>query len=236
MSSPRVLVTGGGRGIGRAIALRFARDGAQVVVAARTSSELDKVVAEIDAAGGKGCAAQLNAVDYGTVEAGVYRAIEFLGGSIDVLVNNVGDFEVKPLEKTTAAMWQRMIDVNLNAHFYATLESISALLESPNPHVFNIASLAAKQAFPNCCAYTAAKWGLRGFSEALRAEFGARGMRVTTVYPGPTDTAIFEGVEGNWDRAKMGKPEDVAEVVWRTWKAPAGADVNDVDVPAPAAR
>lgn len=227
----RVFVTGGGRGIGRAIALRFAREGAKVCVAARTSNELDKVVEEIKAAGGEGCPSQMNLIDYGTVEAGVYRAVEFFGGAMDVLVNNAGDFEMRPFEKMTPQVWERMLDINLNAHFYVTLESISALLESGKPHVFNITSMAAKRGYAENTAYCAAKWGLRGFGEALRAEFGPRGMRVTNVYPGQTDTSIFDGVAGNWDRTKMNKPEDVAEVVYATWRAPAGASVDDVDVP-----
>jgi NAD(P)-dependent dehydrogenase (short-subunit alcohol dehydrogenase family) len=227
----RVFVTGGGRGIGRAIALRFAREGAKVCIAARTSAELDRVVEEINRAGGQGSPSQMNLIDYGTVEAGVYRAVEFLGGTIDVLVNNAGDFEMRPFEKMTPPVWERMLDINLNAHFYVTLESLEALRKSQHPHVFNIASIAAKQGFADCTAYCAAKWGLRGFSEGLRAEFGSTGMRVTTVYPGPTDTAIFDGVPGDWDRAKMNQPEDVAEVVFQAWKAPAGSVVDDVDVP-----
>ena len=84
MTQPRVLITGGSRGIGRAIALRFAREGARVAIAARGSGELDAVVAEIDAAGGKGRAQQANVADHGSVEAAVYRAVEFLGGALDV--------------------------------------------------------------------------------------------------------------------------------------------------------
>ena len=79
-------------------------------------------------------------------------------------------------------------------------------------------------------AYCATKYGLRGFSDALRADLAPKGVRVSTVYPGPTDTAIFEGVPGQWDRASMARPEEVAEVVWQAWSAPPGADVSDLDV------
>jgi NADP-dependent 3-hydroxy acid dehydrogenase YdfG len=138
---------------------------------------------------------------------------------------------MRPFEKMTPLVWERMIDVNLNAHFYVTLESIAALLASDRPHVFNIASIAAKRGIAENTAYCASKWGLRGFGEALRAEFAGKGMRVTNVYPGPTDTTIFAGVPGQWDRTTMNKPEDVAEAVYATWRAPAGAPVDDVDVP-----
>ena len=99
MEAPKVLVTGGGRGIGRAIALRFAREGAWVAVASRTSAEVDAVAAEIEAAGGRGLAAQMNVRDFGSVEAAVYRAIEWAGGTLDVLVNNAGIFSVTPFDK-----------------------------------------------------------------------------------------------------------------------------------------
>jgi NAD(P)-dependent dehydrogenase (short-subunit alcohol dehydrogenase family) len=227
----RVLVTGGGRGIGRAIALRFAREGARVAVAARSSGELDAVVKEIDAAGGKGRAQQMNVADHGSVEAAVWRAVEFTGGALDVLVNNAGVFDVKPFSQMDVATWRRHIEVNLNGPFFVTLEALDALLEGERPHVINIGSIAARQAFPGNTAYCASKYGLRGFSDALRLDLKEKGVRVTTVYPGPTDTTVFDRVPGTWDRSKMNRPEDVAEVVWRAYHAPAGAPIDDIDVP-----
>jgi NAD(P)-dependent dehydrogenase (short-subunit alcohol dehydrogenase family) len=232
MTQLRVLITGGGRGIGRAIALRFAREGAKVAIAARTSSELDAVVAEIQKAGGSGRAQQMNVADHGSVEAAVYRAVEFTGGAIDVLVNNAGVFDIKPFAQMDLATWKRNIEVNLNGPFFVTLEALDALLESDKAHVFNMASVAGRRPFPGNTAYCTTKYGLRGFSDALRLDLAEKGVRVSTVYPGPTDTKMLEKVTAGLDRAKLNKPEDVAEVVWKAYQAPVGTDVDDLDVPA----
>ena len=231
MEAPRVLVTGGGRGIGRAIALRFAREGARVVVAARTSAELDGVVAEIERAGSHGLAAQMDVRDYGSVEAAAWRAIQFLGDRLDVLVNNAGVFDVAPLDKLDIAKWRWMFEVNVDGPMFVTRECLEALLASPRAHVINIASAAARRGYPGNTAYCATKYALRGFSDALREELRPRGVRVSTVYPGQTDTTIFDRVPGIWERAKMNAPEDVAEVVWQAWSAPEGANVDELDVP-----
>jgi NAD(P)-dependent dehydrogenase (short-subunit alcohol dehydrogenase family) len=236
MTQLRVLVTGGGRGIGRAIALRFARSGARVAVAARTSSELDKVVEEIQAAGGLGRAQQVNVADHGSVEAAVYRAVEFAGGALDVLVNNAGVFDIKPFDKLDLATWKRHIEVNLNGPYFVTSEALDALRESERAHVFNVSSVAGKRAFPGEVAYCTTKYGIRGFSDALREDLRANKIRVSTVYPGATDTSIFKNVAGTWDRSKMNKPEDVAEVVWNAYNAADDADVDDLDVPPPGSK
>jgi NADP-dependent 3-hydroxy acid dehydrogenase YdfG len=232
MTQLRVLITGGGRGIGRAIALRFAREGAKVAVAARTSAEIDAVAKEIDAAGGQGSAQQMDVTEHGSVEAAVYRAIEFSGGALDVVVNNAGVFEMRPFDKMDTALWLRAVHANLDGPFFVTLEALDALYESPKAHVFNIASIAARQGFPGNTAYCATKYGLRGFSDALRVDLASKKVRVSTVYPGQTDTKIYDKVPGNWDRSKMNRPEDVAEVVWKAYNAPAGTNVDDLDVPA----
>jgi len=229
MTELRVLITGGGRGIGRAIALRFAREGAKVAVAARTSPELDAVVNEINKAGGQGCALQMDVTEHGSVEGAVYRGLQFTGGALDVLVNDAGAFEVKNFEQMSLPVWHRMIDVNLTGAFYVTLEALDGLLESDKPHVFNIASVAARQGFPGNTAYCAAKYGLRGFGDGLRVDLAPKKVRVSTVYPGPTDTKMLDALTG-FDRSKAAKPESVAEVVWKAYSSPIGTNVDDLDV------
>jgi 3-oxoacyl-[acyl-carrier protein] reductase len=232
MAPLRVLITGGGRGIGRAAALRFAREGAHVVVAARTSGELDDVVAEIEAAGGKGLAAQMNVTDLGSVEAAVWRATEFTEGPIDVLINNAGVFDVVPFDKMGHKVWSKIIDVNLTGAYYVTQESLNALEEGERTVVINVASGAAKQGFPGNTAYCASKYGLKGFGDALRIDLAEKGIRVVTVYPRGTDTTIFDGVPGDWDRTKMNTAEEVAEVIFSAVSA--SDEVTDLDVPPPA--
>jgi NAD(P)-dependent dehydrogenase (short-subunit alcohol dehydrogenase family) len=225
-----VLVTGGGRGIGRAIALRFAREGAHVSVAARTRREIDAVAAELVDAGGGGLAVEMDVTDLASVERGVANALETTGGTLDVLVNNAGVFAIQPFSELSPATWYRMVATNLNGPFHVTLLALRGLERGRRAHVFNVSSIAGRQPFPGNVAYCTTKYGLRGFSDALRLDLAPRGIRVSTVYPSATDTSIFDGVPGEWDRASMHRPEDVAELVWRAHAAPSEADVADLEL------
>jgi len=226
--APRVFVTGGGRGIGRAIALRFAREGSKVVVAARSSDQLEKVVDEINAAGGQGLAANMNVADHGSVESAVWRAIEFMDNGIDVLINNAGVFNVKPIGAMRPADWDFIHDVNLKGPFLVCLEALDYMGEGEKNHIFNISSTAGKQGFAGSTAYCASKYGLRGFSDALRLEVADDDIRVTTVYPPAVDTTIFDGVDVDIPKEEMLSPERVADVVYDAWVDPNSPDDLDV--------
>lgn len=226
--APRVFVTGGGRGIGRAIALRFAREGSKVVVAARSSAQLESVVNEINAAGGQGLAANMNVADHGSVEAAVWRAIEFMDNGIDVLVNNAGVFNVKPFSKMRPADWDFIQEVNLKGPFLVCLEALDYMEDSEKAHVFNISSTAGKQGFAGSTAYCASKYGLRGFSDALRLEVAENDIRVTTVYPPAVDTTIFDGVDVDIPKSEMLSPERVADVIYDAYMDSSSPDDLDV--------
>ena len=151
---------------------------------------------------------------------------------MDLCVNNAGIFDVKSFEDTDLAMWSRFIEVNLTGPYVVLQESLPALRESLEGPRINICSAAGKQGFAGSTAYCATKYGLRGLSDALREDLRGDGIRVSTIYPGATDTDIFNGVEGEWDRSTMNKPEDVAEVVWNAYAGE--GDQADLDVPPPA--
>lgn len=233
MSALKVLVTGGGRGIGRAIALRFAREGADVVVTARTQAEIEAVAGEVEEAGGRGLAVPMDVTDLASVEEGVHQALEFTGGVLDVVVNNAGVFAVVPFREMSPATWYRMLAVNLNGPFHVTLLALKGLEQSRRAHLFNICSTAGREPYEGSAAYCTSKYGLRGFGDVLRLELAERGIRVSTVYPGATDTTIFDDTPLEMDPATMNRPEDVAVVVWDAYAAPTDADVADLDVPPP---
>ena len=125
-----------------------------------------------------------------------------------------------------------LYDVNLTGAYYVTQESLGALEEGEQPVIINIASGAAKRGFPGNTAYCASKYGLKGFGDALRLDLAEKGIRVITVYPGATDTTIFDDVEGEWDRATMNTVDEVAEVIFGA--VGAGDEVTDLDVAPPA--
>ena len=233
MSELRVVVTGAGRGIGRAIALRFARAGARVALLARTASELDAVAAEVNAAGGKGLGVPVEVRDLSKVEEAYIRVDHFLDGRIDVLVNNAGVFNIEPIDDLSKESWATTMEVNLYGPYYVVTEFLAALEESERAHIFNVASTAAREGFAGSVAYCASKYGLRGFGDALRLDLADRHIRVSTIYPGATDTSIFDDQPGEWDRSTMNQPEDVAEVIWKAYQASDDVDVDDLDVPKP---
>jgi len=236
MQRTHVLVTGGGRGIGRAIALRFADDRAAVVVAARTASEVEAVAGEIRERGATALALTVDVAELASVEAGMERALGFLGGRIDALVNNAGVFTIRPFRETEPETWYRMIAVNLNGPFHVTRAALEGLEASARGHVFNVSSTAGRRGYAGSTAYCASKYGLRGFGDALRLELADAGIRVSTVYPSATATTIFDDVPGDWDASTMNTPDDVAEIVWRAYVSPRDHDVADLEIPPPVPR
>jgi NAD(P)-dependent dehydrogenase (short-subunit alcohol dehydrogenase family) len=182
------IVTGGGRGIGRAIARRFAREGAAVLVTARSAGEIDAVAAEIRGAGGRAAAL---AADVAREDdcARIVQAAKEQFGRIDILVNNAGIFgPVKPAEEITPAEWDEALAINLRAAFLLARLVLPEMYARGSGAILNISSLAAKAAFAWEAPYAASKAGLLGLTRCLAAEGARKGVRVNALCPGP----VFE--------------------------------------------
>jgi NAD(P)-dependent dehydrogenase (short-subunit alcohol dehydrogenase family) len=206
------LVTGAGRGIGRAIALALADAGARVTVVSRTAAELDSLVREIEGRGGRAVAYAGDVRRRQTCDEAVARAVEAHGG-LRVLVNNAGVGGHAPVAETSDELWERIFGTNVTAAFMLTRAALPHLGRQGG-EVFMISSLAGVNATANLAAYSASKAALDHFSRCLMLEVRHQGIKVTTIAPGSVDTTFGgaperPGPNGDW----MLKPGDVATAV-----------------------
>lgn len=179
------VVTGGGRGIGRAIALRFVAEGAAIVLSARSENELKSVAAEIQKSGGRAAYVASNVALEGDCEKIVRAARESFGG-IDILVNNAGVYgPVRPAENIPPNEWDEVIAVNLRGPFLLSRLVLPEMYARKSGAILNITSIAAKAAFQLNSPYAASKAGLIGLTRTLAAEGARKGVRVNALSPGP---------------------------------------------------
>ena len=216
LAGRRALVTGGGRGIGRQVALDLAKAGARVAVASRTRVEVEAVARDIDtvprdgdaaASGraGRAVALTVDVADPASVRALFAAARGALGG-IDILVNAAGVAPSAPLVKTTDEEWRQALDVNLGGTFFCLREALPAMMEAGWGRVVNIASIAGKAGMPYIAAYAASKHGVLGLTKVAALEVAARGVTVNAVCPGYVDTPMTD-VSVRRMVEKTGRPE-----------------------------
>lgn len=193
MSTPRVcLVTGAGRGIGRAVAERLVADGHRVALVARSQTEIERVAAELVQAGrGEAVAIAADVTDPADVER-MFGEIERRWGPVEVLVSNAGSGSAAALVDTTDEVWQRALDLNLTAPFRCMRRALPAMLGGGWGRIVVIASVVAKRGESQVSAYTASKHGVLGLVRAAAAEVARRGVTVNAVCPGYVDTPMTE--------------------------------------------
>ena len=189
------LVTGASSGIGHATALELAREGADVALVGRREDRLTDLAGEITAAGGKALVVPADITDSQAAAEAVERTVEGLG-RLDILVNNAGLMLLGPASGADLNDWRRMIDINLTGLMYTTHAAVPHLVkaaaEEPRQvaDIVNVSSLNGRNAYAMMAVYTATKFGVTGFSEALRQELAKQHVRVSVIEPGSVDTEL----------------------------------------------
>ncbi len=188
------ILTGGARGIGRAVAEEMARRGAVTVVADLDAEKADTVVTAIRDAGGKARSAQLDVTDAGAFGRLVERTVDE-HGRLDYLFNNAGIGVSGEVRDLPAGAWDRVIDVNLRGVIHGIEAAYPRMIEQGSGHIFNTACIAGLVPFPMTAAYCASKHAIVALSTALRAEAAPHGVKVSVVCPGTVDTGLFDHIE-----------------------------------------
>jgi len=204
------IVTGSGRGIGKAIALTFAREGADVVVVARTVSEIEEVVAEARTMGRRALAIPTDVVQKDQVQEMIQKTLnEF--GTVDILVNNAGTAIHNYLVDIREEDWDLTMAVNLKGVFLCSQAVFPIMMKKRYGHVINISSGAGKGAGRRYATYSASKFGLMGFTEAIAAEGRPHNIKVAAICPGPVATRLRAGNHPNDVPEKLMQPQDIAD-------------------------
>jgi NAD(P)-dependent dehydrogenase (short-subunit alcohol dehydrogenase family) len=223
------LVTGASRGIGKATALALAKAGFKLALVSRSLDHLKPTLAEVEAQGGEASGYALDLSDLDHIQPQMARIIDDFG-PLQVLINNAGMGYTGPLATMPLKHWQQVMDLNLTSVFACIQAVLPSMHGAGGGTIVNVASVAAKSAFPDWGAYTVSKAGLAAFSKVLSVEQRPHGIRVVTVYPGAVNTPIWDTdtVKADFDRSKMLTPEIVAEAILDTVLLPPQAVIEEL--------
>jgi len=212
MSRRVAIVTGASRGIGRAVAARLAREGHDLVLAARTEADLADAAVECEAAGARALPVRCDVSREEDVLA-LFEKTRAQFGRLDVLVNNAGVGVFKPIVETSLADYERVMGVNLKGAFLCAREAMRAMTAGGGGTIVNIASVVGIKGYPGQGVYTASKHGLVGLSKVLAAEGQPHGVRVHVICPGGVATGLVGQARPDIDPSELLRPEDVADLV-----------------------
>jgi 2-hydroxycyclohexanecarboxyl-CoA dehydrogenase len=220
------IVTGGGSGIGRAIATKFSEQGSKLVIVDRKGDLANETVSMIKKPETEAIGIKADVTNFTQVQEMVKTALMTFG-KIDILVNNAGWDRFGPFIETTPEFWDTILNLNLKGHIYCSRAVLDHMIERKNGIIINIASDAGRVGFRGEVVYSAAKGGLIAFGKALAKEVGEHGIRINSVAPGPTATPMLQtGIEKNkyvFDEmmllkkqtplGRFGTPDEVADLV-----------------------
>jgi NAD(P)-dependent dehydrogenase (short-subunit alcohol dehydrogenase family) len=224
------IVTGAGRGIGKAVAIAFATEGADIVAAARTKEEIEETCREVEAIGRQGLAIPIDVTKADQIEGMVQKAVSQFK-KIDILVNNAGIIKMTPALEFTEADWDSIIDINLKGTLLCSQAAAKQMIKQKRGKIINMASIGAHVGVVGGAAYCASKAGIIGLTKVLAVELGIYNINVNVVSPGLTMTAMAEYLAKtrsntqDSDRVPLrryGKPEDIADAV--LYLASSGSD------------
>ncbi|NLU91108.1 3-ketoacyl-ACP reductase [Chitinophaga sp. Ak27] len=213
LKGKKALITGGGKGIGRALAIALAKEGVDIALMGRTAGSLEAVAKEVQANGVKAAYAVADVSDMAAVDTAVASLTKELGG-IDILINNAGIAAFGGFLELTPTQWEQIIQVNLMGTYYVTRAVLPEMIARKAGDIINIASTAGQRGAPATSAYSASKFGLLGLTESLMLEVRKHNIRVSALTPSTIATDMAKNLQltdGNPE--KVLQPEDLAELV-----------------------
>lgn len=227
----RAIITGGSSGIGKAIALIFAKAGYNLILVGRSQERLASVA---DAAKAFGVEAKIYPFDLSQVSQvqSHFQAIAQEVGPVDLLINNAGMGYTNLLRDTSVTDWQKVLDLNLTSVFQATMGVLPSMRDRKKGTIINIASIAAKMAFPEWGAYCVSKAALATWGKVLAMEEKTNGIRVMSIFPGSVNTSLWDTdtVKADFDRSLMLTPDIVAQMILQVALLPAEAVIDEMTI------
>lgn len=227
-----VIVTGASRGIGAATAIAFGKVGAKVVLAARTTPDVEAVAQCIRENGGEALAVAADVTQSNQVEHLMHLAVNHCG-QIDILVNNAGQGKFGKITEFELDGWNTVIESNLTSLFLCSKYALGPMLSRKSGQIINVLSVAAKTIFSGASAYCAAKAGALALTRVLSEEVRGENVRVTAVLPGATQTPFWDEIDQHPDFDQMLKPTHVAEAILSVAKQPLGMVIEEIKVAPP---
>lgn len=221
MKNKKAIITGGGRGLGKATAIAFAKEGIDIAITGRNEAVLKATVAELEALGVTAIYSVFDISNYEEVKTGIKSIIESLG-SVDILVNNAGIAAFGTFNDMEVKEWSQIIQTNLMGMYYVTKEVLPYLIEKNEGDIFNVASTAGLSGNASTSAYSASKFAVIGMSESLMKEVRKYNIRVCTLTPSTiaSDMSIELGIATKDSADSVLQPEDFAELIVGGLKLP----------------